>query len=398
MARSIRRQHQQPPTGSPVQRELRVHFAGLPPEVAALLAPPWRDDNGFLHVEGIAALGECVYTYIRNQDGAPGLWRVYRPGSVVFGEQFLRSLQGAPLTLQHPEAFLTPDTVQASAVGAVLSARANRERGLVIVEAVLQGAEAIRAFEGGMTALSTGETCIEVSVAPGTQIEGLVYDAVMTSAFVNHLAVVDAGAAGPLAQIRAHALPTQRLHVLSPNATPNQEKHVDVEITLPDGTKIMVPKAVADMIAAREKELADLKAKVENMEGQLGEALKNPADGEEMNKQHALALEVAALTGSPVAKVGGKETPLHKLPRRELLLHALAPTDAERKAYEGYSEERLHGALDWRRKQHAASQASRDTLLSRSNAARTSAAASADKEFEEAERALEDLRKARAKT
>jgi hypothetical protein len=226
----------------------RQHLFGmgsaLPEYLRALLPAPQERMDGSLVVWGYASRGECIYTYPSNE----GVVRVYRPGSVVFDPASLESFRGAPVTHGHPpEAdgyMVTPATWRAQAHGSVLeSGRGWYEHGLIAVPLTLQTQEIIDAFRAGRVALSTGELCIETPLSG--QIDGQGYDRVLEAMLINHLALVDVGRAGPLAQIRAHQLPT-----LQP-PTQRPERHMEYVKIVINGHEFWVPKNEQEAERAR---------------------------------------------------------------------------------------------------------------------------------------------------
>lgn len=216
----------QAPSGSWQERQ---HFFDLgtpelPEHIKDLLPPPEETADGFLIVHGVAARGDCIYTYVLS-DGS--LRREYRPGSVVFDGGALATFRGIPVTLDHPGEMVTPDTDSKVRKGAVLEPGvAYPKFGIVVVPMVLQARELIDAFHAGQRALSTGELIL-VEEAPG-EVDGQPYDTRLLALRFNHLAFVDMGMAGPLAQARAN----QRFNRVTPQLRLNRQQETPMEFTI----------------------------------------------------------------------------------------------------------------------------------------------------------------------
>lgn len=214
----------------------------LPAHLKALLPEPEETADKFLIVWGFASRGDCIYTYV--QDGQ--ITREYRPGSVVFDPGSLATLRGVPVTYGHPSAeasyMVTPENAKALQEGSVLEAGTPyREYGLVAVPMILRTQELIDAFRGGLRALSTGEI-VWVLPEEGT-VDGQPYDTRLLSLRYNHLAFVDAGQAGPLAQARYNHL--------SPSSNPSQEIPMEWTIIVVNGVEVKVPKGEEEVYRAR---------------------------------------------------------------------------------------------------------------------------------------------------
>lgn len=230
----------------------RQHFFDLgtpelPDYIKDKLPPPQETPDGFLIVYGVAARGNCIYTYVL-PDGS--LRREYRPGSVVFDDGALATFRGIPVTLDHP-GMVTPDTDAEVRKGTVLEPGvAYPDLGIVVVPMVLQARELIDAFNAGMRALSTGELVL-LEEAPG-EVDGQPYDTRLLALRFNHLAFVDLGMAGPLAQARSNQR-FNRLTIQPDLQQPNrpQETPMEFVIIVVHGIEYSVPKGQEEVWRAR---------------------------------------------------------------------------------------------------------------------------------------------------
>lgn len=331
----------------------RQHLFGmgsaLPEYLRALLPAPQERSDGSLVVWGYASRGECIYTYPSNE----GVVRVYRPGSVVFDPASLESFRGAPVTHGHPPEtdgyMVTPATWRAQAHGSVLEpGRAWYEHGLIAVPLTLQTQEIIDAFRAGRVALSTGELCIETPLSG--QIDGQGYDRVLEAMLINHLALVDVGRAGPLAQIRAHQLPT-----LQP-PTQRPERHMEYVKIVINGHEFWVPKNEQEAERARierafterhnaalapiQAERDRLQARADEQAAQIEQLRARPAEEEltaRVNQAAAATIQERVEAMTRVLPLFGGQTTISRqneagqvtqvnllsLPREELLREAI---------------------------------------------------------------------------
>lgn len=156
-----------------------------------------------LRVDGhLSRIGLQTYS-----DGYDGQQVEYRPPEEVFSDASLQSLRGMPVTIRHPQTFVTPDNWKVLAVGSVGDVVVKSTDGRHVSAPVwLHDAQAIRAVESGdLEELSVGYTA-RVDPTPGTY-EGAHYDAVQRDIRGNHLALLGPGEArgGPTCALRLDA-------------------------------------------------------------------------------------------------------------------------------------------------------------------------------------------------
>lgn len=182
---------------------LHADAKSFPPEIRAVLPEQEVTREGFRRVWGVASRGNCIYHY----SNIGGKVHIYRPGDVVFGPAFCRSFLGLPFTLWHPQSGAQPANAREVTHGSIFDVTPFPELGIVRMGVVLYTPEVMEAFDSGMTALSTGEWN-QIMPIPG-ELDGEPYDAILYAASGNHLALVDIGAAGPLAHLRSNAAAPQ---------------------------------------------------------------------------------------------------------------------------------------------------------------------------------------------
>lgn len=160
------------------------------------LQPPRLTPQGYLIVDGYASrVGVQDY---RRSDGSTR--RELRLPDEVFSPKSLEGFRGAPITDDHPPDHLTPENTRGTAAGAVLSC-GKQDGKCVGVTFAVHDAELIKKMQGGKRQLSVGYG-VDLDETPGDHPEFGHYDAVQRNIVVNHLAVVDAGRAGPIASAR----------------------------------------------------------------------------------------------------------------------------------------------------------------------------------------------------
>lgn len=230
------------------------------------------DANGFLRVDGIAAkVG--IYAY-RKDDG-----------SIVHElvtEECLRDaaanamLAGAPVTVGHPSAgLLTPANAKKHTTGSV-SATPKFDNGELFVEAVITDAAAIKAIDSNRTRQLSPGYKVELDVTPG-EWNGQRYDAKQVKRYYNHLALVTSARGGSDCKLNLDGF------YVDDSLTAEEGRNMPT-VKLPNGVEVEVqdPSAASAIQTAfnsvkndstdrekLEKELADAKAKVDALQGQI---------------------------------------------------------------------------------------------------------------------------------
>lgn len=165
---------------------------------ASPLSKPVRLPNGFVRAEGyLTRSGIFVY-----RDWLGNTVRELRPPEEVMHPDALASFALVPVTNDHPSEMLTADNAKQYAVGSV-SESVVPEGDKVRASLMITDAAAIEALDAGKSELSCGYTADVVQEAGVWQ--GQPYDAVQRNIRGNHVALVDAGRAGPACAIRMDA-------------------------------------------------------------------------------------------------------------------------------------------------------------------------------------------------
>ena len=137
-----------------------------------------------------------VFSYL-TADGS--VRRELRLPEDVFDSNSMKSMEGKPLTNNHPNEPVNPNTAKELAVGSVSNVHSDSYR--LYATLTVTDKEAITAVNQGKRALSCGYTC-DLEEVSGVWM-GVEYDAIQTNIKYNHLALVDyKSRAGDDARIR----------------------------------------------------------------------------------------------------------------------------------------------------------------------------------------------------
>lgn len=165
---------------------------------ASPLSKPVRLPNGFVRAEGyLTRTGIFVY-----RDAKGNTVRELRTPDEVLHPEALASFALVPVTNDHPPELLTADNAKQYAVGSV-SESVVPEGDKVRASLMITDAAAIEALDAGKSELSCGYTA-DVVLESGVW-QGQPYDAIQRNIRGNHVALVDAGRAGPTCSIRMDA-------------------------------------------------------------------------------------------------------------------------------------------------------------------------------------------------
>lgn len=205
---------------------------------ASPLSKPVRLPNGFVRAEGyLTRSGIFVY-----RDAQGKTVRELRPPQEVMHADSLASFGLMPVTNEHPSELLTADNAKQYAVGSV-SESVVPEGDKVRAVLMITDASAIEALDAGKSELSCGYTADVVQEAGVWQ--GQPYDAVQRNIRGNHVALVDAGRAGPACAIRMDAAGAAQEIPMGDVMTVQEIPMGDVMIEL-GGSQYSVP---AEMVA-----------------------------------------------------------------------------------------------------------------------------------------------------
>lgn len=162
--------------------------------------------EGFLvcHDVPIARTGVQLYTAaeVPLDAGPDGLIRIEREADQVFREDTLKSFEGKPVTVNHPESFVTPENWRNLTIGFVQNVRRGDgiEDDLVLADLVITDADGIEYVNRDLPEVSAGYEAEYEQLAPGRGRQ--------LNIVGNHVALVERGRAGPRCSIQdgAHAM------------------------------------------------------------------------------------------------------------------------------------------------------------------------------------------------
>lgn len=211
------------------------------------LRRPRATSQGFLRGE-MFATRTGVFEYPK-ADG--GVVREYRPPEEVFHPESLASYQDSAFTDDHPIDPVTADNAVQVSVG-YLPEEGKRDGDHVRAPVVIKDKATIAKMQAGKQEVSCGYTC-DLVWGAGVAPDGTKYDARQTNIRINHVALVDAGRAGPTARVRMDGV---GVHV---SDTPTREQKMD------EASKLAADKERADLaasfaLAVKERDIAQARA------------------------------------------------------------------------------------------------------------------------------------------
>lgn len=219
-----------------------------------------RTSDGYLSGK-VCVTGAGVFRYL--DDNGRDIVRVLRPREAVSEARSLESMNGKPVTLQHPGEDVTPENFKDYAVG--LSANDVEFDGLNIwVTLTVNRADAIEAMESGkVRAISCGYWA-DVESREGVW-QGTEYSRVMSNIRINHIALVQEGRAGDGVKFRiGDSADAAKFFRQTQKAGDSAGKESTMKKNLLiDGAVFEVDEAVASRIQNLDKALADAKAEHE---------------------------------------------------------------------------------------------------------------------------------------
>ncbi|MDF3936670.1 DUF2213 domain-containing protein [Pseudomonas citronellolis] len=151
--------------------------------------------EGFLLCEAvpIARTGTLIYdeSEIPVEGGPGGLVTIERNADEVFRPETMASFEGKPVTLSHPDDFVTPSNWRQLSVGIVQNVRRGTdiESDLMLADLLITDAAAIAEVRGGLRQVSCGYDADYEQLAPGRGRQ--------TNIVGNHTALVPRGRCGP---------------------------------------------------------------------------------------------------------------------------------------------------------------------------------------------------------
>jgi hypothetical protein len=220
-------------------------------------------------------IGRAVVTNIgvfpyQNEDGT--LRYELRHPDDVFDESSLASLNGKPLTNDHPMQGVDPQSVKDLGVGTVHSP--GHDAYHVSTGVVIQRQDGVAAVEGGKISLSCGYNCD--LVPERGNFHGTQYTHRQKNIRYNHVALVSEGRAGDAAKLRMDgAMPVLKTTTQNPTKGETMAK-----LKLDSGVEFEVVEAVASHIDSLTADKKTAEAKALEADKATEEALKKVKDAE----------------------------------------------------------------------------------------------------------------------
>jgi uncharacterized protein len=280
-------------------------------------------DNGMLDAPArLARVGVQVY---HKADGTP--FRVLRTTEEVFAPEALAGYTLAPITDDHPAEFVTADNAKSLMVGTV--AQAERAGDFVTANIRLTDKAAIDKLKLGKVQLSAGYTATVTPAPEGslwTDSSGKshAYDAMQSNIRINHVALVDAGRAGPEVRVVTDSeIFVCADAVDAPVEVPPPTPRKTMEKIVLDGATIEVEAAVKlaveSAFAKIAGELDAVKSKLSSAEKQLDSANDPKRIADAVKARVALEAAASKFLKDAVSDKSDREI-------RVAVLAALAPT------------------------------------------------------------------------
>lgn len=190
-----------------------------------------RTPQGFIRTDAFLAR-TGVQTY-RQPDGT--IRRELRLAEEVFAPEAMESASLAPLTLDHPPEFVTPENAKTYTVGIVGEQLRKEDEKFLAGTVVVMNADAIASVESGeRTELSCGYSIDHLEEKPG-EWNGEPYDVIQRGIRINHVALVSRGRAGPDVRLRFDA--AESVH-----PEPRNDGSTKGSSTMPKNTTPRMPK------------------------------------------------------------------------------------------------------------------------------------------------------------
>lgn len=210
-------------------------------------------ENRSISREGFLVIKDCpiarvgARTYVASEvpqvkpDGRETV-EVVRTASELFADETVKSFEGKPICLGHPEPFpVDPENVTQFSVGHMQRVRPDPDSGCLIADLFIEGKEAIASVtKGDTTELSIGYVSVVKDVGGGVGLESRILG--------NHVAIVKEGRCGAMCALR------------DSKTTTDTEKQMGIFNPKKDDDKDEVIKALTEENEALKKQLDELKA------------------------------------------------------------------------------------------------------------------------------------------
>ena len=159
-----------------------------------------REPEGYLLCLNVPVARTGVQEYLPEElslPSGPGLIPVFRTETEVFAPETMASFEGMPVTNDHPEDGVDIENIRRLQMGHAHNVRrgTGEESDLLLADLIITDERLIDAILGGKREISCGYT-YELSEEDGQYFQRKIRG--------NHIAVVDAGRAGPRVSIKDH--------------------------------------------------------------------------------------------------------------------------------------------------------------------------------------------------
>ncbi|CAM5194758.1 hypothetical protein BTHI11S_05018 [Bosea thiooxidans] len=281
-----------------------------------------RTGDGYLVADArVARTG--IQIYLGREVGKPEMEqvRVFRPEAEVFSDKALASFAHRPVTNDHPAEAVGARNWKQHSVG-MTGGDIARDGEFVRVPMTVMDQAAIDAVEAGKRELSMGYAC-DLDFTAGTTPAGEAYDAIQKNIRGNHLAIVDAGRAGPQCRIG------DSWADLSPTKEPLSMKTLMVDgitVEMSDTAVQVVSKVLQQLsdakatVDAQDKKIGELNTAVSTKDGEIAVLKKQVEDGKmtpaqidaAVQARQAVIADAKAITGADITADGKTDVDIRR--------------------------------------------------------------------------------------
>lgn len=225
-------------------------------------------DNGFLVIHDCVIARAGIQTYRRSELGldGDGVIRLYRPDTEVFNTDSLHSFENSPVTIDHPDGFVTADNWHALAVGDAVNIKQNET--LVVATLNVKSKRARDAIDSGKTELSNGYT-FDLDLTAGV-VDGQEYDGIQRNIRGNHVAIVDKARCGSVCKIADNSEGEKMTQKLIVDGVPVEVDDVAAAAITKLQNKIKTAAdQIKDLKTEHQKALSDKDAEIQTLKTQI---------------------------------------------------------------------------------------------------------------------------------
>lgn len=255
----------------------------------------------------IARTGQYVYknNEVPVEGGRDGLIKVLREKEMVFSPETIQSFEGKPVTINHPDDFVTPQNWQSLSHGTIQNVRQGEgeQEDLLISDIVLTTEDAIKLVKGGLREVSCGYDAGYEQIKPGY--------AKQKDIIGNHVALVMKGRAGSRCAIRDGVYTCDE----ELNYKEEDKEAMKKKSGVKDVLRAIFPKLNLDSVSEEDLVVGEGSEEIgelEKAQQAAAEAKQAATQAVEAAKEAAAAVDQLKETSDPVATEqdaeGGEET------------------------------------------------------------------------------------------